>query len=447
MIDVKNLTKYFGPVLAVDASASGRPRRDRRLPRPQRRRQDDDHAHPHHLPAGHQRHRRGGRLRRDEPVDGGAPQHRLPARERAALPRDARRGVPATSAPSSRASPQGAASARSTTAWSRCRIREVRRRLIGTLSKGYRQRVGLADAMIHDPPILILDEPTAGLDPVQIRETLALIKELGESHTILLSTHILSEVEAVCGRIIIIHRGRLSVGPEDDRAGRRRADPRSRSTARPTRCSTCCGPPRAWSRCAARPGRRRRHLRGDDARQRPARGHRPAVDAQRLDHPPAGPAHAQPGTAFHGDRQPRRGTARAGKRMIRFIEPRDSICRFSGTMNREVIEYVKQGDHRETRRCPAADALAVAGRDGPRSRRMRRRCCRAGSALRPGPGGARRRVARGSRHWPHELIGPVYRHLLTFVGLGGLLFHAANDSELQIRRAYMGFGLPGWRWE
>ena len=74
----------------------------------------------------------------------------------------------------------------------------MRRRLVGTLSKGYRQRVGLADAMIHDPPILIMDEPTSGLDPIQIRETLALITELGESHTILLSTHILSEVEAVC---------------------------------------------------------------------------------------------------------------------------------------------------------------------------------------------------------------------------------------------------------
>jgi ABC-2 type transport system ATP-binding protein len=91
----------------------------------------------------------------------------------------------------------------------RCRIREVRRRLVGTLSKGYRQRVGLADAMIHDPPILIMDEPTAGLDPIQIRETLALIKELGENHTILLSTHILSEVEAVCERVIIINAGRI----------------------------------------------------------------------------------------------------------------------------------------------------------------------------------------------------------------------------------------------
>lgn len=92
----------------------------------------------------------------------------------------------------------------------RCRAREVRRRLIGTLSRGYRQRVGLADAMIHDPKILILDEPTVGLDPVQIRETLALIKELGQSRTILLSTHILAEVEAICQRVIIIHAGRLS---------------------------------------------------------------------------------------------------------------------------------------------------------------------------------------------------------------------------------------------
>jgi ABC-2 type transport system ATP-binding protein len=91
----------------------------------------------------------------------------------------------------------------------RCRIREVRRRLVGTLSKGYRQRVGLADAMVHDPAILILDEPTHGLDPVQIRETLALIRELGEQRTILLSTHILAEIEAICSRILIIHRGRL----------------------------------------------------------------------------------------------------------------------------------------------------------------------------------------------------------------------------------------------
>jgi ABC-2 type transport system ATP-binding protein len=98
----------------------------------------------------------------------------------------------------------------------RCRLVTVRRRLIGTLSKGYRQRVGLADAMIHNPPILILDEPTAGLDPQQIRETLALLKELGQNHTILLSTHILTEVEAICERVIIIASGRIGLNQRLD---------------------------------------------------------------------------------------------------------------------------------------------------------------------------------------------------------------------------------------
>jgi len=93
----------------------------------------------------------------------------------------------------------------------RCRIREVRRRLIGTLSKGYRQRVGLADALIHEPAILILDEPTTGLDPIQIKETLNSIKELRAKHTILLSTHILDEVEKTCDRVIIINSGRIGL--------------------------------------------------------------------------------------------------------------------------------------------------------------------------------------------------------------------------------------------
>lgn len=91
----------------------------------------------------------------------------------------------------------------------RCGVFDVSGKIIGTLSKGYRQRVGLADALVHDPELLILDEPTAGLDPNQIRTVRELIKDLGKSHTILLSTHILSEVEAVCGRAIIIHRGRI----------------------------------------------------------------------------------------------------------------------------------------------------------------------------------------------------------------------------------------------
>jgi ABC-2 type transport system ATP-binding protein len=96
----------------------------------------------------------------------------------------------------------------------RCWLDEVRRQLIGTLSKGYRQRVGLADALLANPPVLILDEPTAGLDPTQIRSTRELIRELGREHTILLSTHILSEVEMTCDSVIIIHRGRVAAaGP------------------------------------------------------------------------------------------------------------------------------------------------------------------------------------------------------------------------------------------
>jgi len=91
----------------------------------------------------------------------------------------------------------------------KCRIEEVKNQIIGTLSKGYRQRVGLADTLVHDPQILILDEPTIGLDPNQIRQVRQLIKELGEHHTILLSTHILPEVEMICGRVIIINKGKI----------------------------------------------------------------------------------------------------------------------------------------------------------------------------------------------------------------------------------------------
>lgn len=91
----------------------------------------------------------------------------------------------------------------------RCRIKEVKNRLLGTLSKGYRQRVGLADTLLADPPVLILDEPTTGLDPIQIQQTLDTIKDLAGKHTVLLSTHILPEVEKVCERVIIINKGQL----------------------------------------------------------------------------------------------------------------------------------------------------------------------------------------------------------------------------------------------
>lgn len=91
---------------------------------------------------------------------------------------------------------------------SKLKLEDRVRQLIGTLSKGYRQRVGIADAIVADPRLLILDEPTIGLDPNQIREVRALIKELGEHHTIVFSTHILAEVELVCSRVVIIDRGR-----------------------------------------------------------------------------------------------------------------------------------------------------------------------------------------------------------------------------------------------
>lgn len=88
-------------------------------------------------------------------------------------------------------------------------VKEVAGRIIGQLSKGTRQRVGLADALVADPPLLVLDEPTAGLDPNQIRQVRDVIKGLAGHKTVLLSTHILPEVEASCGRVVIIHRGRL----------------------------------------------------------------------------------------------------------------------------------------------------------------------------------------------------------------------------------------------
>ena len=91
----------------------------------------------------------------------------------------------------------------------RCGLQDVGRRLIGNLSRGFQQRVGLAQAILHSPLVIILDEPTVGLDPIQIREIRALIREFGKDHGIILSTHILSEVQAICDRVQIINHGRL----------------------------------------------------------------------------------------------------------------------------------------------------------------------------------------------------------------------------------------------
>jgi len=103
----------------------------------------------------------------------------------------------------------------------RCGLTDVGSRIIGQLSKGYRQRVGLADSLVHDPDLLILDEPTVGLDPYQIRQVRELIKQLAEKHTILLSTHILPEVEAVCERILIINEGKIVASDTEENLHRK----------------------------------------------------------------------------------------------------------------------------------------------------------------------------------------------------------------------------------
>ncbi|MDB6111395.1 MAG: transporter related-protein [Pedosphaera sp.] len=97
-----------------------------------------------------------------------------------------------------------------------CALTDVSRKIIGNLSKGYKQRVGLADALVHEPELIILDEPTIGLDPRQIRSVRQLIKDLARTHTVLISTHILSEVEITCSRVLILHEGKILAADTPD---------------------------------------------------------------------------------------------------------------------------------------------------------------------------------------------------------------------------------------
>jgi ABC-2 type transport system ATP-binding protein len=99
----------------------------------------------------------------------------------------------------------------------RCGLLDNGNKIIGTLSKGYQQRVGIAQAIIHQPEVIILDEPTVGLDPSQIRDIRALIRELGDAHSVILSTHLLSEVASICDRVEIIHHGRIIYGDSSER--------------------------------------------------------------------------------------------------------------------------------------------------------------------------------------------------------------------------------------
>jgi ABC-2 type transport system ATP-binding protein len=112
---------------------------------------------------------------------------------------------------------------RVSTVMEQCGLTDVGRRIIGQLSKGYKQRVGLADALVHDPELIILDEPTIGLDPQQIRSVRALIKSLGGKHTVLISTHILPEVEMMCGRVLIMFGGRVLASDTPENLQRRMA--------------------------------------------------------------------------------------------------------------------------------------------------------------------------------------------------------------------------------
>ena len=105
-----------------------------------------------------------------------------------------------------------------------CGLTEVHKKIVGHLSKGYRQRVGLADALVHEPELIILDEPTIGLDPNQIRSVRELIKDLGRTHTVLISTHILPEVETTCNRVLIMRRGRVLVSDTFENLRKRMSD-------------------------------------------------------------------------------------------------------------------------------------------------------------------------------------------------------------------------------
>ena len=139
-------------------------------------------------------------------------------------------------------------------AMEQCGLVHMRRRIVGQLSKGYRQRVGLADALVSRPKLLILDEPTGGLDPHQRKEVLELIKGLAREHTVLLSSHVLAEIESISSRVMIIQRGRLlASGKVDELAGRLQEAPRVRVEAKGRRDAVLAALEPVARECGGRP--------------------------------------------------------------------------------------------------------------------------------------------------------------------------------------------------
>jgi len=179
-----------------------------RAARAERGGQKHHHAHPFLFHARDLWRRPRGRPGRVHPRRRSPAQDRLHAGKQSAPSGHAGAGISQIPRPPQGVEPQPARE-RVESVIAQCGLAEASRRIIGQLSKGFRQRVGLADALVHEPELVILDEPTIGLDPSQIRAVRQMIKDLGGRHTVLLSSHILPEVEMTCNRVIILREGRI----------------------------------------------------------------------------------------------------------------------------------------------------------------------------------------------------------------------------------------------
>ena len=210
MIEIEGLTKRFGPISAVAGiDLVGCKGRGPRVPGTERRRQihhDEDGNGLSRADVGP-----GARLRtrRRDRHDRGATMHRLSARRRTGLRGYDAAAVPVASSPKFAASRETRSRRGSSAVVDKTELDPVLDQPIDTLSKGFKRRVGLAQAILHDPPVLIMDEPTDGLDPNQKHAVRALLRAMAPDKAIIISTHLLEEVEAICTRAVIIDRGRV----------------------------------------------------------------------------------------------------------------------------------------------------------------------------------------------------------------------------------------------